>query len=72
MLLKQPSQGNVVTPFLSNQLKFNATPTQEDDLAEMPGFLSRSLTILICGEVRMLGASIRKMFHLYMFFLETV
>ena len=72
MLLKQPGQGNVVTPFLSNLLKFNATPTQKDDLSEMPGFLWRSLTILICGEVSMLNASIRKMFHLYMFVLESV
>ena len=29
MLLKQLGQGNVVTPFLLNELKFNATPTQE-------------------------------------------
>ena len=43
-----------------------------DDLSEMPGFLLRSLTILICGEVSMLSASIRKMFHLDMFVLETV
>ena len=62
MLLKQPGQGNVVTTFLSNQLKFNAMPMQKDDLSEMPGF----------GEVSMLSASIRKMFHLDMFVLETV
>ena len=47
-------------------------PMQKDNLSEMPGFLSRSLTILICGEVSVLSASIRKMFHLYMFVLETV
>ena len=72
MLLKKPGQGNVVTPFLSNQLKFNAMPMQKDNLSEMPSFLSRSLTILICRKVSMLSASIRKMFHLDMFVLETV
>ena len=29
MLLKQPSQGNVVTEFLPNGLKFNATLMQK-------------------------------------------
>ena len=64
MLLKQPSQGNVVKQFLPNELKFNAMPTQKDDLSEMPGFFSCGLTVLICGEVSMLSASIRKMFDL--------
>ena len=64
MLLKQPGQGNVVTQFLPNELKFTAMPTQKDDLSEMPGFLSCGLTVLICGEVSMLSASIRKMFDL--------
>ena len=54
----------VVTQFLPNELKFNAMPTQKDDLSEMPGFLSCGLTVLICGEVSMLSASIRKMFDL--------
>ena len=67
MLLKQPGQGNVVTQFLPNELKFNATPTQKNDLSEMPGFLSGGLTVLICGEASMLSASIRKMFYLCMF-----
>ena len=50
MLLKQLGQGNVVTPFLLNELKFNATPTQEKEyLSEMLGFLSGGLTVLICG-----------------------
>ena len=39
MLLKQLGQGNVVTPFLPNELKFNATLTQE----------TVGLTVLICG-----------------------
>ena len=47
--------------------EFNATTTQNDDLSEMPRFLSGGLTILICGEASMLSASIRKMFHLCMF-----
>ena len=47
--------------------EFNATTTQNDDLSEMPRFLSGGLTILICGEENMLSASIRKMFHLCMF-----
>ena len=67
MLLKQPGQGNVVTQFLPNELKFNAMPTQKDDLSEMPGFLSCGLTVLICGEVSMLSAWIRKMFDLWVF-----
>ena len=71
MLLKQPGQGNVVTQFLPNKFKFNATPTQKrqkDDLSEMPGFLSGGLTVLICQVKRsMLRASMRKMFHLCMF-----
>ena len=66
MLLKQPGQGNVVTQFLPNELKFNATPTQKNDLSEMPGFLSGGLTVLICSVASMLSASIRKMFHLCM------
>ena len=33
----------------------------------MPGFLSCSLTVLICGEVSMLSAWIRKMFDLWVF-----
>ena len=33
----------------------------------MPGFLSGGLTVLICGEASILSASIREMFHLYMF-----
>ena len=64
MLLKQPGQGNVVTQFLPNELKFNAMPTQKDDLSEKPGFLLCGLTVLICGEVSMLSASIRKMLDL--------
>ena len=41
MLWKQPSRGNVVTQFLPNELKVNATPRQKkDDLSETPGFLS--------------------------------
>ena len=40
MLLKQPDQGNVVTQFTPNELTFNATPKQKNDLSEMPGFLS--------------------------------
>ena len=66
MLLKQPGQGNVVTQFLPNELKFNATPTQKNDLSEMPGFLSGGLTVLICSVASMLSASIRKKFHLCM------
>ena len=41
MPLKQPGQGNVVTQFLPNELKFNATKYEirkKDDLSEMPGF----------------------------------
>ena len=53
MLLKQSGEVNVATPFLPNQLKFNATPRKKDDLSEMPGFLSASLTVLICGEASM-------------------
>ena len=49
MLLKQLGQGNVVTPFLLNELKFNATPTQERVPVRMLGFLSGGLTVLICG-----------------------
>ena len=64
MLLKQPDQGNVVTQFTPHELTFNATPTQKNDLSEMPGFLSEGLTVLICGEASMLSASIRKMFDL--------
>ena len=67
MLLKQPSQGNVVTEFLSNGLKFNTTLMQKDGLSEMHGFLLAGLTVLICNEASMLSASIRKMFHLSMF-----
>ena len=66
MRLKQPGQGNVVTQFLLNELKSNATPTKKD-LSEMPGFLSGGLTVLICGEASMLSAYIRKMFHLCTF-----
>ena len=40
---------------------------KKDNLSEMPGFLSGGLIILICGEASMLSASIRKMFHLFMF-----
>ena len=39
---------------------------KKDDLSEMPGFLLGGWTVLIC-EVSMLGASIRKMFHLCLF-----
>ena len=39
MLLKQLGQGNVVTLFLPNELKSNATLTQE----------TVGLTVLICG-----------------------
>ena len=68
MLLRQPGQRNVVTQFLPNELKFNDTPMQKNDLSEqMPGFLSGGLTVLIRGEASMLSASIRKMFQLCMF-----
>ena len=67
MRLKQPDQENVVTQFTPNELTFNATPTQKNDLSEMPGFLSEGLTVLICGEASMIRASIRKMFDLCMF-----
>ena len=33
----------------------------------MLGFWKGDLTVLICGEASMLSASIRKMFHLWMF-----
>ena len=33
----------------------------------MPGFLAGGWIVLICGEMSMLNASIRKMFHLCMF-----
>ena len=66
MLLKQPGQRSVVT-VLPNELKFNTTATQKNDLSEMPGFLSGGLTVLFCSEARMFSASIRKMFHLSMF-----
>ena len=67
--MKQPGRGNVVTQFLPNELKLNATraDAKKDDLSEMPGFLTGGLTVLICGEASMLSASIKKMFHLYMF-----
>ena len=67
MLLKQPSQGNVVTQFQPNELQFNATLIQKDDLSEMPGFLLGDLTVVICGEASMLSTSFGKMFHLCMF-----
>ena len=66
MLLKQPSQGNVVTQFLPNELLFNATVMQKDDLSEMPGFLLGDLTVVICGEASMLSTSFGKMFLLCM------
>ena len=49
MPLKQPGQGNVVTQFLPNELKFNATKAGriKDDLSEMPGFIG--LTVLARG-----------------------
>ena len=40
---------------------------KKDNLSEMPGFLSRGLTVLISGEAGMLSTSIMKMFHLWMF-----
>ena len=58
--------GNVVTQFLPNKLKFNATPTQKGQPVRDAFFLG-GLTVLICGEASMLSASIRKMFHLCMF-----
>ena len=72
MLWKQLGRGNVVTQFLPNELKFNATPTQKDDLSEMPGFLSRAfyrdvLTILVYGQASTLSDSITKMFLLCLF-----
>ena len=66
MLLKQPSQGNVVTQFLPNELLFNTTVMQKDDLSEMPGFLLGDLTVVICGEASMLSTSFGKMLHLCM------
>ena len=72
MLLKQPGQGNVATPFLSNLLKFNATPTQKDDLSEMPGYMEKFNHFNLWWSEHANNASIRKMFHLYMFVLETV
>ena len=59
--------GNVVTQFLPNKLKFNATPTQKGQPVRDAWLLLGGLTVLICGEASMLSASIRKMFHLRMF-----
>ena len=68
MLLKPPGQWNVVTQFLPNELKFNDTPMQKDDLSErVPCFLSGGLTVLIRGEANMLSALIRNLFQLCMF-----
>ena len=67
MLLKQPDKKNVVTQFTPNELTFNATPTQKNDLSEMSGFLLVGLTVLICDEASMLSALIRKMFDLCVF-----
>ena len=67
MLLKQPSQENVVTQFPPNELKFNAMPHKKDHLSEMPGILLGGSTVFICGEARMLSALIRKMFNLCMY-----
>ena len=60
MLLKQPSQGNVVTQFLPNELKFNATPTQKRRPVRNAWLLSGGLTVLVCGEASMLSDLIRK------------
>ena len=67
MLLKQLGQGNVVTPFPLNELKFNAMPMQERRPVRNAWLLLGGLTILTCGEASMLSASIRKMFPMSMF-----
>ena len=58
--------GNVVTQFLPNKLKFNATPTQKGQPVRN-AFLLGGLIVFICGEASMLSALIREMFHLCMF-----
>ena len=64
---KQPGHGNVVTQFLPNELKLNATPTQKRRPVRNAWLFIGRLTVLGCGEANMLSASIRKMFHLCMF-----
>ena len=46
---KQLGQGNVVTPFLLNELKLTLRRHKKEYLSEMLGFLSGGLTVLICG-----------------------
>ena len=65
--LKQPGRGNVVTQFLPNELKFNATPTQKRRPVRNAWLLSGGLTVLVCGEASMLSDLIRKMFLLCLF-----
>ena len=60
MLLKQPSQENVVTQFLPKKLKLKLKDGERRPMSEMYGFLSGGLTTLICDEVSMLAALIRK------------
>ena len=60
MLLKQPSQENVVTQFLPKKLKLKFKDRERRPMSEMYGFLSGGLTTLICDEASMLAASIRK------------
>ena len=45
MLLKQPSQGNVVKQFLPNGLKFNVTPTQKGRPVRNAWLSSGGLTV---------------------------
>ena len=65
MLLKQPGQRNVVTPFLRNEFKFNVTPTQERRPARNAWlFVGRFNRFTACDEIEanMLRASIRNCF----------
>ena len=45
MPLKQPGQGNVVTQFLPNELKFNVTPTQKGRPVRNAWLSSGGLTV---------------------------
>ena len=74
MLLKQPSQENVVTQFLPKKLKLKLKDRERRPMSEMYGFLSGGLTTLICDEASMLAASIRKnnvsTVHVSLFYME--
>ena len=74
MLLKQPSQENVVTQFLPKKLKLKLKDGERRPMSEMYGFLSGGLPTLICDEASMLAASIRKnnvsTVHVSLFYLE--